>query len=82
MMTNPQEIKDFTRDLELRFDALVHWAMENWPDKSHPLSASDFAECRTAMSIIGADAVQSRGEGLEPDEGGPQYVNVMPTPWP
>jgi hypothetical protein len=82
MMTSEMEIKDFKHDFEVRFDALVRWAMENWPDKKNPLSVSDFSEMREAISIIGTVEGRAKDEELEPEKGGPQYVSVDPTPWP
>jgi hypothetical protein len=75
---------DYANELQRRFGDVVRWAMENWPDQSRPLSEVEFAIARKEMEKI-ADLAQrgaAADSGAEPSEGGAQYVNMNPTPWP
>lgn len=86
-MDAKEQIDDFRNDLVRRFDELVHWAIDNWPDRSRPLTAVDFIEMRNQMTVMGARPgeaghPESEPPKQEPSEGGPQYVQVTPAPWP
>lgn len=81
MDTGP-EIDAFRKELIRRFDELTHWAVDNWPDRSRPLSAVDFVRIREQMAAAGDRPEDSGQRGLDPAEGGPQYRDVDPAPWP
>jgi len=83
-MANPN-ISPFEDEMKQRFEALVAWALENWPDKTHPLNQSDFDKIRKDLATLaegGADIGERNAEIPEPSENGPQYVNSNPAPWP
>ena len=86
-MNNEETRRQFISDLWQRFEQLQAWAEENWPDKEHPLSSADFVESR--KEILGLrNPAQAPGRALsakgepEPEQGGAQYENLNPTPWP
>lgn len=78
-------ITPFEAEMKQRFETLVAWALENWPDKTHPLSHSDFDKIRKDLATLaegGANIGERNAEIPEPSENGPQYVNSNPAPWP
>ena len=83
-MENEDPRRQFINELWQRFEQLQQWAMENWPDQEHPLSSADFVETR--KEILGLRNPPQAPAGLaaerEPEQGGAQYVNMNPTPWP
>jgi hypothetical protein len=83
-MENEDPRRQFINELWQRFEQLQQWAMENWPDQEHPLSSADFVESR--KEILGlrdpAQAPARLPEDREPEQGGAQYVDMNPTPWP
>lgn len=76
--------RQFISELWQRFEQLQAWAEENWPDKEHPLSSADFVEAR--KEILGlrnpAQSPAKPPTDREPEQGGAQYENLNPTPWP
>ena len=85
-MTTPQNQTDessrYADELIRRFEEFTNWAINNWPQKNYPLLASDFAESRREISTILGRRLHE-GESLPPPEkGGPQYLDVNPSPWP
>lgn len=82
-MDNSDQRRQFVGELWRRFEALQQWAIDNWPDKQHPLSSADFVAARQEILALADERhpVPS-GQVPEPSEGGPQYVDVTPTPWP
>jgi hypothetical protein len=84
-MADTEDTAQFGAEMKQRFEEFTSWAIEHWPDKSHPLSRTDFDAARKQISIL-ADGRQDIGdknaEIPEPSEDGPQYVNVNPAPWP
>jgi hypothetical protein len=83
-MNNEDPRRQFINELWQRFEQLQQWAMENWPDQEHPLSSADFVESR--KEILGlrdpAQAPAGLPAGRKPEQGGAQYVDMNPTPWP
>ncbi|HEY6774671.1 MAG TPA: hypothetical protein VI140_11915 [Oxalicibacterium sp.] len=80
-----RKITPFEAEMQQRFEALVTWALENWPDKTHPLAHSDFDKVRKDLATLAegdADIGERNAEIPEPSENGPQYVNSNPAPWP
>jgi hypothetical protein len=83
MMDNSDQRRQFVGELWRRFEALQQWAIDNWPDKQHPLSSADFVQARKEILDLADERHPVQGsQVLEPSEGGPQYVDVTPTPWP
>ena len=74
-MNMDDERRRFVGELWQRFEQLQAWAVENWPDKEHPLSSADFVESRKEILSL-------RSPEPEPEQGGAQYVDLNPAPWP
>lgn len=70
----------FELECEKKFDELIAWAVLN-ADNSLGLSAADFSETREQFCRI-ANSSKTPSREPEPSEGGEQYVNVTPAPWP
>lgn len=81
-MTDKPQAEQFAADLEQRFADLVQWTISNWPDHEHPLAAGDMEDVRRAVHAIAQRLRYPAGEALAPSEGGAQFVNVSPAPWP
>jgi len=83
-MDKEDERRRFISELWQRFEQLQAWAVENWPDKEHPLSSADFVESR--KEILGlrnpAPAPSGQPAAREPEQGGAQYIDLNPAPWP
>ena len=74
--------QQFANELLHRFDEMQQWAMANWPDSAQPLSAADFAQARkNILALLPMTSEINRHEP-EPADGGAQYVDVTPAPWP
>jgi hypothetical protein len=82
-MDNEDARRRFISELWQRFEQLQAWAVENWPDQEHP--------CRARILSSHARrywdcAVRRRRPGQpvdrEPEQGGAQYVDLNPAPWP
>ncbi len=82
-MEHNDQRQEFINDLWQRFEALQQWAIDNWPDREHPLSSADFVAARKEILTLG-DARRAPPLRLvpEPAEGGPQYEETTPAPWP
>ncbi|MYM27692.1 hypothetical protein GTP58_05110 [Duganella sp. CY15W] len=83
-MDNEDARRRFISELWQRFEQLQAWAVENWPDQEHPLSSADFVESR--KEILGlrnpSQAPAGQPADREPEQGGAQYVDLNPAPWP
>ncbi len=72
----------FAREFQRRVDELISWAVENSSDSNRKLMREDFTEARKAICDLAAgDGILKHIE-LEPEHGGPQYINDNPAPWP
>ncbi|NVI81496.1 hypothetical protein [Janthinobacterium sp. BJB401] len=78
--------REFIAELWRRFEALQEWAVSHWPDQQHPLSSADFVESRKEIlslrSPAGSLNQPATRDAAEPEQGGAQYVEVTPAPWP
>jgi hypothetical protein len=79
--------RKFVSEVWKRFVEVQNWAIANWPDPDHPLSTSDFVEGRKEILGLGLPPNLRPGHekpqaALEPSQGGPQYQEVTPAPWP
>lgn len=78
--------REFIAELWRRFEALQEWAVGHWPDQQHPLSSADFVESRKEIlglrSPAGPLSQPSQQGEAEPEQGGAQYRDVTPAPWP
>lgn len=85
-MDNEDARRQFISELWQRYEQLQAWAVENWPDQDNPLSSADFVESR--KEILGLrNPSQAPGHARlenepEPEQGGAQYVDLNPAPWP
>ncbi|CAM3050562.1 hypothetical protein [Janthinobacterium lividum] len=78
--------REFVAELWRRFEALQEWAVSHWPDQHNPLSSADFVEARKEILSLRSPAGSlnqpvQRNEA-EPEQGGAQYQDVTPAPWP
>ena len=78
--------REFITELWRRFETLQEWAVSLWPDQQHPLSSADFVESRKEIlslrSPVGPLSQPSQQNEAEPEQGGAQYLDVTPAPWP
>ena len=78
--------REFIAELWRRYEALQEWAVSHWPDQQHPLSSADFVETRKEIlslrSPAGSLNQPSQKDEAEPEQGGAQYLDVTPAPWP
>lgn len=82
-MADDNEWIAFSNELRRRFEELTDWTVAHWPDKSRPLSAASFSRSRDEFAaLLAGQSGGSNGSRAEPSDGGPQYVNVTPSPWP
>ncbi len=79
-----QQRRQFVNEVWQRFEEVQDWAIANWPNPEHPLSTSDFVEARKEILALGQarHARPSQSGEPEPEQGGAQYVDVTPSPWP
>jgi hypothetical protein len=81
-MSNQQQKEQFAADLEQRFRDVMQWAVTSWPDPDHPIAIEDFEDVHKAVQVISQRVRHPSGEALAPSEGGAQFVNIAPAPWP
>jgi hypothetical protein len=83
-MLDEQSRRQFIDELWRRYEEVQNWAIANWPDMEHPLSTSDFVEARKEILALGLPAAARPPvqDAAEPEQGGAQYIDVTPAPWP
>ena len=81
-MSDQNQNEQFAADLEQRFRDVMQWAVTNWPDAEHPVALADFEDVYNAVQAISQRVRHPSGEALAPSEGGAQFVNIAPAPWP
>lgn len=77
----PQAREQYADELRRRYRELRRWAVENWPNTTQPLQASDFiAADRELQLLLGARL----NAGQRPDQrpADAPYEDVTPMPWP
>ena len=80
--------REFIAELWRRFETLQEWAVSHWPDRQHPLSSADFVEARKEILSLRSPAGSLNQPAMRdaaepaPEQGGAQYVDVTPAPWP
>jgi hypothetical protein len=72
----------YAQQLEQKLDALVEWAIANQPHKVSKLSPDDFNEARGLFCTVAKGGGSLLEQEPEPSEGGAQYINDNPAPWP
>ena len=77
----PQAREQYAEELMRRYLELRRWAVENWPNTSQPLQASDFiATDRELQLLLGARL--NAGKHIDQHPAKAQYEDVTPMPWP
>lgn len=80
--------REFIAELWRRFETLQEWAVSHWPDQQHPLSSADFVEARKEILSLRSPAGSLNQPAMRdaaepaPEQGGAQYQDVTPAPWP
>jgi len=72
----------YAQQLEQNLDSLIEWAIANQPHTVTKLSAEDFIEPRELFCTIAKGGGTLLQQEPEPAEGGAQYINDNPAPWP
>jgi hypothetical protein len=81
-MTETTQNAIFAREVQRKLDELIAWIVENSPDKTHALARSDFLDARQSICCIASGTTNIQHIEPEPAEGGAQYINDNPAPWP
>jgi hypothetical protein len=85
-MSNKERYDKYAAEFSGRFEELIRWAMENWPNKNFPLLQSDFVLCRKELAdILGPKLSQDEDSALSPspiDKDNPPFIETTPAPWP
>jgi len=72
----------FAREVQRKLDELINWIVENNPAKSNNLLPSDFSEARQSIYQTATGNSDLHHIEPEPEDGGAQYINDNPAPWP
>ena len=82
-MTEKIDINLFSRELDKRLDEVIAWAVMTCPLSEINLAYADFEKIRSDFQQVALGQAKShQQEEPEPEDGGPQYVNDNPAPWP
>jgi hypothetical protein len=81
-MSQATKEPSYAQQLETRIDELISWAIANQPHLTTKLSASDFSEPRESFCRIAKGGGTPVNQEPEPADGGAQYINDNPAPWP
>lgn len=75
---------EFCAQLDKRLDEVVAWAVMNCPIADANLAYADFEQALVVFKQVanGKHVDRKNQDQPEPEEGGPQYINDNPTPWP
>lgn len=71
----------FAMEVNSKINELIEWVRENTPNKESPPEKDDFVEVQERFCKI-ACGIDAQSTEPEPEDGGAQYVNVTPAPWP
>jgi hypothetical protein len=72
----------YVREVHRKLDELIDWIIENSPDKNGALSQGDFLAARYSMYAVASGHTHFQHIEPEPADGGAQYINDNPAPWP
>ena len=75
----------YAQELEQHLDGLIEWAIANQPHTINPMTSADFHPVREQFLTLaksGKKLSPAKPDAAEPAEGGPQYINDNPAPWP
>lgn len=92
MTDTTQQPMSYAQELEYRLEELIEWAIANTPNKTSQLDKQDFMQLREDFCTIAkggaiinnatVNASDALAKEPEPSQGGAQYINVNPAPWP
>lgn len=82
VMPDISNASNFQFELEHKLGELITWIIANSPEKSSPLTNTDFADVRSSLYKVLAISDDPFSREPEPSEGGAQYVSVTAAPWP
>lgn len=80
MTKAPQQVA-FALEVNSKLNLLIEWVIENNPNKEAPIFKDAFLAVQEEFRKI-ACGIDAQSTEPEPSEGGAQYVNVTPAPWP
>ncbi|MET0357600.1 MAG: hypothetical protein ABW044_12540 [Cellvibrio sp.] len=80
--SEPVEELSYAQQLEQKLDELIQWSIANQPHKITKLSPDDFNEPRSLFCTIAKGGGTLLEQEPEPADGGAQYINDNPAPWP
>lgn len=74
----------FSVELEKRLDEIIAWIIKECPLTDANLDYGDFAKVREDFRKVASGELKSDNQlsNAEPEDGGPQYINDNPAPWP
>ena len=83
-MTGKLDQTAFGMELDKKLDEVIAWAVKECPIKEANLAYADFAKVRTDFHQVATGEVKANNplSDAEPEDGGPQYINDNPAPWP
>jgi len=81
-MSNSTNNLSYAQELELKVNELIQWAIANQPHTVTVLNETDFNEPRDSFLTIAKGGGTRLKQEPEPADGGAQYINDNPAPWP
>lgn len=95
-MSEHLDRSEYCSELNRKLDEVIAWAVLNCPINGKNLAYADFEKVITEFRKVATEEselqhmgnqTQSQSQGQnqnqpEPEEGGPQYINDNPAPWP
>lgn len=78
-MSPSTDASTFIEELGIKLDELIQWSIENSPVQEKSLSRQDFSKIRASFISTASETNQQE---QEPEDGGAQYINDNPAPWP
>jgi len=81
-MTDMHDKTEFSMALDQKLDELIAWSINNTPSEDANLRFSDFTHLRKEFHKLATGNRLATDPEPEPEEGGAQYINDNPAPWP
>jgi hypothetical protein len=74
----------FAREVQRRVDDLIEWVIASSPspDNKRKLSREDFQSVKQTLCSLATGDTNLQLLEPEPEQGGAQYINDNPAPWP
>lgn len=79
------ESPSYAQELEQRLNQLIEWTLANQPHTVNRITEADFSPLQEAFLTLaksGKKFALEKNDAPEPADGGPQYINDNPAPWP